>query len=186
MSRFDLMDTPIRGLKVIERMRLGDQRGFFERIFCDQDLDKVLGGRSIVQINHTFTAKEGAVRGLHFQHPPHADMKIVACLKGEVFDVAVDLRRGSPSFLKWHAELLSACNCRMLAIPEGFAHGFQALTNECELLYLHTAPYEPAAEEGLNASDPTLAIEWPLVISELSDRDKQQPMLNSNFRGLAL
>jgi len=186
MSRFNVTNTPIQGLKLIERTRRGDQRGFFERVFCDQELGSVLGSRSIVQINRSFTVKKGALRGLHFQHPPNAEMKLVTCLKGEIFDVAVDLRRGSPSFLQWYAERLSASSSRMLVVPEGFAHGFQTLTSDCELMYLHTAHYEQAAEGGLNALDPKLAIKWPLAITDLSDRDKNQPMIDTRFSGLVL
>lgn len=185
MSRFSVMQTPISGLKLIERKSLSDQRGFFERLFCIRELESMMNDRSIVQINHTFTAKRGVVRGLHFQHPPHAEMKIVTCLQGEIFDVAVDLREGS-SFLQWHAELLSAGNFRTLVIPEGFAHGFQALTDDCELIYLHTARYDPKEEGGLSPLDPRLAIEWPLAISELSDRDKSHPMIDESFKGLVV
>ena len=185
MSRFSVMQTPISGLKLIERKSLSDQRGFFERLFCIRELESMMNDRSIVQINHTFTAKRGVVRGLHFQHPPHAEMKIVTCLQGEIFDVAVDLRKGS-SFLQWHAELLSAGNFRTLVIPEGFAHGFQTLTDDCELIYLHTARYDPEEEGGLSPLDPRLAIEWPLAISELSDRDKSHSMIDESFKGLVV
>jgi dTDP-4-dehydrorhamnose 3,5-epimerase len=105
-------------------------------------------------------------------------MKLVSCLRGEVFDVAVDRRQDSPTFLQWHAERLSADNHKTLAIPEGFAHGFQTLTADCELLYLHTAAYEPDAEDGLNALDPGLAIDWPLPISDRSVRDQALPAID--------
>jgi dTDP-4-dehydrorhamnose 3,5-epimerase len=113
-------------------------------------------------------------------------MKQVSCIRGKVWDVAVDLRAGSPSFLHWHAEELSADNYRALLIPEGFAHGFQALTDEVELLYCHSATYHPEAEAGLNPQDSTLAINWPLEITELSSRDAHHPMIDQNFSGLAL
>lgn len=186
MSRLSIRDTAVQGLKIIERVRLRDERGFLERLFCSQQLESVLGNRSIEQINLSSTAKQGVVRGLHFQHPPHSEMKIVTCIRGEIFDVAVDLRRGSPTFLHWHAELLSAHLGRSFLIPEGFAHGFQTLTDKCDVLYAHTSPYEPSAEDGLNVSDPRLSIEWPLVISGRSDRDKHHPMINSSFLGLVI
>ncbi len=186
MSRLSVMPTPINELLLIEPARLADQRGFFERIFCTRELESVMEGRSIAQINRSFTANQGVVRGLHFQHSPHAEMKLVACLRGLIYDVAVDLRNGSPTFLSWHAELLTPDNSRTLVIPEGFAHGFQTLTDECELLYLHTAPHEPTAEGGLHPSDPRLAIDWPLDISKLSDRDQNHPMIDENFSGLVL
>lgn len=184
MSRFTISDTPIGGLKLIERKQLADARGFFSRLFCSEELAAAGWFKPIAQINHTLTQRQGAVRGMHFQHPPHAEMKLVACLRGAVWDVAVDLRVGSPTFLHWHAEELSAVNHRALLIPEGFAHGFQALSNDCELLYLHTAAYAPGAEGGINPRDPELAINWPLAIAELSPRDAQYPMPNKEFTRL--
>ena len=189
MSRFTLTATPLRGLTLLERRPIGDQRGYLERLFCRDELAEVLDGRVIAQINHTLTAKTGTVRGLHFQYPPHAETKFVTCLKGEVFDVAVDLRLGSPTFLLWHAEILSADNHRTLFIPEGFAHGFQTLVDDCELLYLHTAAYQPGAEGGVNALDPRLAIRWPLPVMDMSARDKGHPLLDGQLprpKGLSL
>jgi dTDP-4-dehydrorhamnose 3,5-epimerase len=143
-------------------------------------------GRAIAQINHTLTTRTGTVRGLHVQRPPHAEMKIVTCLRGAVFDVAVDLRGGSPTFLQWHAEHLTAENRRWLVIPEGFAHGFQTLTDDCEMLYLHSASYMPSAEGGLDATDPRLAIPWPLPIAERSPRDEGHKRLTAEFEGMQL
>jgi dTDP-4-dehydrorhamnose 3,5-epimerase len=179
MSRFTIHPTSIDGLSVIQRHPIGDERGYLERLFCTQELTGIVGTRQVVQINHTLTAKPGTVRGMHYQHPPHAEMKLVTCLRGEVFDVAVDLRADSPSFGRYHAETLSADNHKTFAIPEGFAHGFQALTDDCELLYLHTAAYQPDAEDGVNALDPALAIAWPLPISERSARDQALPLSTS-------
>jgi dTDP-4-dehydrorhamnose 3,5-epimerase len=106
MSRFSVEQTQIAGLQLIQRKPMGDERGYLERLFCTSDLEPLIGDRGIVQINHTLTARAGTVRGMHFQHPPHAEMKLVSCLRGQVFDVAVDLREGSPTFLQWHAEIL--------------------------------------------------------------------------------
>ena len=186
MSRFVIEKTPIDGLQVIHRQPIGDERGYLERMFCRDDLKSIIGYRSIVQINHTVTAKAGAVRGIHFQHPPHAEMKLVSCLRGEVFDVAVDLRRGSPSFLQWRGEILNEDNHSTFCIPEGFAHGFQTMTENCELIYLHTAAYATDAEAGLNALDPRIAIAWPKPITELSARDQQHAMLTSDYSGLSI
>lgn len=185
-NRFDILDTLINGLHILLRKPIGDNRGYLERLFCRDDLASLLEGRHIVQINHTFTATRGTIRGMHFQHPPHADAKIVCCMRGEVFDVAVDLRRNSPTFLSWHAEVLSADNFKTLFIPEGFAHGFQTLTQDCEMLYFHTAAYQGSAEEGLNPTDTRLDIAWPLPVSELSPRDAGHPMLNGTFAGIDL
>lgn len=185
-SRFDVIQTPIAGLNVVVRKPIGDHRGYLERMFCSDDLAPLLNGRSIAQVNRTLTEIRGTVRGMHFQHPPHAEMKVVSCLRGEVFDVAVDLREGSPTFLHWHAEILSCDNHKSLVIPEGFAHGFQTLTDHCEMLYFHTAAYCPAAEDALNAQDPRLAIRWPEPVAAMSPRDAAHPMLNDGFTGMRL
>lgn len=181
-TRFDILDTPLAGLRILQRKPIGDSRGYLERLFCADELQTLAPGRHIAQINHTLTAICGTVRGMHFQRPPHAEIKFVSCLRGEVFDVAVDLRDNSPTFLRWHAEVLSAANHKTLVIPEGFAHGFQTLTNDCEMLYFHTAAYHASAEAGLNALDPGLAIKWPLDVDVLSDRDRSHPMIAKNTR----
>jgi dTDP-4-dehydrorhamnose 3,5-epimerase len=179
-SRFEILDTPVEGLKLIQRKPIADARGYLDRMYCSDELQVLIPGKVIRQINHTLTMKRGTVRGMHFQHPPYAETKFVNCLRGEVFDVAVDLRQGSPTFLQWHAEVLSADNHRTLVIPEGFAHGFQTLTVDCEMLYSHTASYEPGAEGGLNALDPRLAILWPEEITELSARDAALPQITED------
>ena len=184
-NRFDIVDTPLQGLKLIQRRPIGDSRGFLERLFCADELKAVIADKRIVQVNHTLTAKRGTVRGMHFQYPPHAEIKLVSCLRGEVFDVAVDVRLGSPTFLQWHGQALSAGNHKTLIISEGFAHGFQTLTDDCEMLYFHTAAYRPEAEGGFQVQDPKLAIDWPEAISELSPRDAAHPMVSEGFRGLA-
>lgn len=182
--RFNHRFTDIAGIAVIERLPIQDQRGFLERVFCARELAPFTQGRPIIQINRTLTRGRGTVRGLHFQHPPHAETKLVSCLRGAVFDVAVDIRAGSPTFLHWHAERLSADNHRTLVIPEGCAHGFQTLTDDCELLYLHTAEYSPAAEAGLHPADPALAIPWPLSVADLSPRDAGHPLIGAHFAGI--
>lgn len=184
MSRFKILTTPLKGLVLVERTRIEDQRGFFSRFFCADELAPAGFRLPIAQINHTLTRRRGVVRGMHFQHPPHSEDKIVSCLLGEIFDVAVDLRQGSPTFLRWHAEVLSADNARSLVIPQGFAHGFQALTDDCELLYLHSRPYSAGAEGALNATDPALAIDWPLPISERSERDAGHAAITREFTGI--
>lgn len=186
MSRFIIVQTPIAGLSVIQRQPIGDKRGYLERMFCSDELSMLTGQRKIVQINHTVTEKAGTVRGMHYQRPPYAEMKLVSCLRGKVFDVAVDLRKDSPTFLNWHAEILTEQNHRTLVIPEGFAHGFQTLTNDCELVYLHTAAYHPEAEAGVAAQDVELAIKWPQPITECSARDQQYPSISSDFSGISL
>ena len=176
-GRFDIAESPLPDLRIVVRKPLGDARGFLERMFCDRDLEPVLGGRTIAQINRTFTASRGTIRGMHFQKAPHGELKIVSCLRGEVFDVAVDVRPESPTYLRWHGEILTAGNHKTLVIPEGFAHGFQTLTDDCEMLYFHTAAHRPEAEAGLHPLDPSLAVSWPLPAGALSERDQSHPFL---------
>ena len=146
MSRFDFIPTPLTGLMLVQRKAIEDHRGFLSRFYCAEEFRAAGIDKPVAQINHTLTRQRGAVRGLHFQHPPHAETKVVSCLKGEILDVAVDLRRDSPTFLHWHGEILSAANRKSLLIPEGYAHGFQTLAEDCELIYLHTSPYHPESE----------------------------------------
>lgn len=185
-QRFDILGTPITGLRLIQRKPLGDERGYLERLFCSSELGEVFGGASIAQINHTLTRARSTIRGMHFQHPPHAEIKLVSCLRGEVLDIAVDLRRGSPTFLHWHGERLSGENHRTLAIPGGFAHGFQTLSDDCEMIYFHSAAYRPAAEAGLHPCDPRIDIRWPLDIAQISQRDASHPFLDESFQGVAI
>lgn len=186
MSRFAFIPTPLIGLMLVQRMAIEDHRGFLSRFYCVEEFADAGINKPIAQINHTLTRTKGAVRGLHFQHPPHAEIKLVSCLKGEVWDVAVDLRRESATFLQWHGEILSAANRKSLLIPEGFAHGFQALTEDCELIYLHTATYHPESEGALNVADQKLSIAWPLPIDDLSERDRKHTFIQSDFHGIAL
>lgn len=182
---FTTLPTPISDLQILQRKPVGDDRGYLERLFCIDELQPILSGKTIAQINHTLTTNKGTVRGMHFQHPPHAEAKFVSCLRGEVFDVALDLRNNSPTFLHWHAEILSADNHKTLVIPKGFAHGFQTLADHCEMLYFHTDPYHPEAEGGLNVHDPRLGISWPLPVTGLSPRDAGHPLLQDAFSGVA-
>lgn len=185
-TRFEIHVTQLAGLMMLQRKPLGDERGYLERLFCADELQTLIHGKHIVQINHTFTANRGTVRGMHFQHPPHAETKFVSCLRGEVFDVAVDIRCNSPTFLQWHAETLSAVNHKTLVIPEGFAHGFQTLSDNCEMLYFHTATYHRQAEDGLNPLDKRLGINWPLSVNNLSSRDSGHPFLSESYSGVSL
>ncbi len=186
MKRVQVLDTPICGLRRIVSLPLGDHRGHLTRIFCTEELKEVGWNTPVAQANITLTQRQGTVRGMHFQYPPHCETKLVRCLHGRVWDVVVDIRRGSPTFLQWHAEVLSAGNFTALLIPQGCAHGFQTLTNDAEMLYFHSAVHEPAHEGGVPALDPHLAISWPLPITEMSDRDRTFPHLSSAFEGIEL
>ena len=186
MSNFQIEETPLQGLKVIQRHPRRDSRGQFTRLFCSEELSAAGWTTPVMQINHSITSAVGSVRGLHYQKPPKAERKMVLCLRGRVWDVAVDLRSSSRTFLSWHAEELSAENSRVLLIPEGFAHGFQVLEKESELLYLHSEQYSPQHEDGLSPLDPRLSISWPLAIGEMSDRDRGFPVLTDKYKGVSL
>ncbi len=183
-DRITIEETILPGLMILKRHPVGDERGSLQRLYCKDLLEKYAVTESIAQINLTMTHRQGAVRGMHFQYPPFSEIKIVTCLRGRVFDVAVDLRANSPTFLQWYGTILSPEEMNSFVIPEGFAHGFQALLPDSELLYLHTAAYHRAAEGGISPTDPCLNISWPLDITEMSDRDKSHPLLSADFKGI--
>ena len=170
----------------ISKRKLGDARGHFSRLFCQDELDAAGLHTDITQINHSYSARKGTLRGLHFQYPPAGEVKIVSCLRGRVLDVAVDLREGSDSFGRWIAVELSAENWSSLYIPPGFAHGFQTLEPDVELLYLHSAPYAPDCEGGVNPLDDEIGIKWPLPVTEISPRDQALPRLRNLPRKINL
>lgn len=185
-DRFTFRETNLADALVVQRHPRKDQRGYLERLFAPESFSFSSIGLSIKQINHTLTHRAGTVRGLHFQFPPQAETKLVTCLRGEIFDVAVDLRKGSETFMQWHGEILSATNFTSFLIPEGFAHGFQALSDDCEILYLNSAVYDPAVEGGVSPIDPRFGITWPLKITELSARDASHQLLDSRYEGITL
>lgn len=184
MGRLNVEPTAIAGVQRVSSQRLGDSRGHLARLFCADELRGAGWHGPVAQVNLTHTARRGTVRGLHHQHPPHGEMKLVSCLRGEVWDVAVDLRRGSPTFLQWHGERLSGDNGVALLIPEGCAHGFQTLTDEVDMLYCHSAAHAPQAEGGVHPLEPRLALPWPLPIGELSARDAGHPLLAADYAGV--
>jgi dTDP-4-dehydrorhamnose 3,5-epimerase len=177
-------ETSLSGSFIIDLEIKGDARGWFARTFCKKEFSAIGHEKDWVQMNHSFSSEKGTVRGMHFQQHPFSEIKMVRCIAGAVFDVIVDIRKDSPTFLKWIGVELSAVNKKMIYIPEGFAHGFQTLTTDCELIYHHSAFYEPAAERGLNVLDPEIKIEWPVEIKVLSDRDKSHPFINNQFKGI--
>ncbi len=177
MPRLSAVHRPFDGVTLLARSPSEDSRGLFDRLYCTEDLQEFVQHRNLSQANRSVTRKKGVVRGLHFQAAPYAEMKVITCLRGEVFDVAVDLRPDSATYLKWYGTVLSGQNARTLIIGEGFAHGFQTLTEDCEMLYFHTAPFNANAERGARPTDPLLGIEWPLPITEMSARDSAHPLL---------
>jgi dTDP-4-dehydrorhamnose 3,5-epimerase len=183
VSNLLISDLPMDGLKLIQRAPISDNRGFFSRLFCTDELNAAGWKKNIQQINHTKTIAKGSIRGMHYQKNPFAEMKMVSCLQGEIYDVVIDLRPDSSSFLQWHGEVLSSTNKSSLIIPEGFAHGFQALTPDCELIYFHSAVYNSASEAGLNFQDPKLSIQWPIEVTEVSERDRLHKFIDKDFKG---
>jgi dTDP-4-dehydrorhamnose 3,5-epimerase len=181
---FRAVSTPLPGLQVLERIGHIDGRGQFRRLFCSSELRALASAFTAVQVNHSMTASAGTARGIHFQHPPHAEDKLVTCVGGAIWDVAVDLRASSPTFKRWHGEVLSAENGRSVLLPKGFGHGFVALADNSSVVYIHSAAYVPEAEGGVHPLDPALAIDWPVPIRELSMKDRQRPFIDSTFPGL--
>lgn len=184
MDLVNWRSTPLSGLYEVQLTPTGDARGRFTRLFCEQELTAIRAGLHFTQVNLSETRGRGTIRGMHYQAPPAAEAKLIRCLRGRVHDVVVDVRTGSPTFLHRHAIELADDNDRAIFIPEGFAHGFQALTEEADLLYMHTVPWTPDLEHGLRHDDPRLGIDWPLPVTMLSERDRGYRLIDDDFRGV--
>jgi len=178
--------TLLADLVLVETVPTKDVRGSFVRIFCESECASLRPNLQWTQINLSCTSQRGTIRGMHFQHPPAAEAKLIRCLRGCVFDVAVDLRAGSPTFMRWHSVELSEDNSMQIFIPEGFAHGFQTLTDDVKLIYLHTKAWNPTCESGVRYNDPALAIKWPLPVTQISDKDRDLTLLSDSFAGITL
>ncbi len=163
-----------------------DDRGWFSRFYCKNEFQEAGFHLNWVQMNHSFTIKKGSIRGMHYQHPPCSEIKLVKCISGTVYDVIVDLRSGSPTFLEWFGVEISDQNNKAVLIPEGFAHGFQTLKENCQLIYCHSNYFMKGVEGGIRYDDPGINIAWPLPITEISKRDKVHPLIDSNFNGLTV
>ncbi len=174
----------LQGAYLVEPIVRSDNRGWFFRSYASEAFETAGLTTQWLQMNHSFTQTAGTIRGMHFQHPPYAEIKLVRCLAGAVYDVIVDLRQGSATFLQWFGTELTAQNKQALYIPQGFAHGFQTLTPDCELAYQHSTAYQPGAEGGIPYNDERLAIQWPLPVSIISARDAAHPLLTSDFAGI--
>lgn len=182
----NFLQTPLTGVYIIKLEPIFDDRGAFSRIFCKEEFKKINYTKEIVQINYSANHKKGTIRGLHYQVNPGSEIKIIRCVRGRVFDVIVDIREGSPGFLKSFALELTGENWKMIYVPEGFAHGFQTLEDNCELLYQHTNYYKKEHERGLRFDDPMLGIEWPLEVTVISEKDSKYELLNENFNGIKI
>ena len=183
-KKFDIKKTKIKDLFVLTRNIFEDNRGYLDRMFCFDELNVFIKNKAPNQINYTKTNKMNTVRGLHFQYPPFSEIKIISCIKGSIFDVAVDLRKNSPTYLNWHSEVLSEKNYKSLLVPEGFAHGYQTLSDNCELFYIHSSAYNQDYEGGINPFDNILNINWPNAASFISERDKNHKYISDGFLGL--
>lgn len=176
--------TPLEGSYEIQLTPFKDERGWFMRTYCKNEFAQIGHDKEWVQMNHSFTIEKGTIRGMHYQVPPFEEIKLVRCIRGTAFDVIIDIKKGSPTFLKWYGIELSAENANMIYIPAGFAHGFQALTKECELLYCHSEFYTPGSESGLRYDDPALNIKWPVPVRQISARDRDHQLITENFKGI--
>jgi dTDP-4-dehydrorhamnose 3,5-epimerase len=179
-------ETPLIGAYLIELERRGDARGFFARYFCENEFAAKGLETRFVQINNSLSAKAGTLRGLHYQLPPAAEVKVVRCVRGALWDVIVDLRPDSPTFRKWYGAELNAENRLMMYVPRGFAHAILTLSDDAEAIYLDSNFYGPKEERGVRWNDPSIGIEWPRAPAEISDKDGKWPDLDAAFHGLEL
>lgn len=179
-------DTPLAGLILIETSPKRDARGQFVRVFCEEECAPIRAHLHWAQVNLSNTSHKGTIRGMHFQYPPAAEAKLIRCLRGRVFDVAIDLRAGSPSFMRWHGVELSEDGQFQYFIPEGFAHGFQTLTDDVQMMYLHTNSWSREHEGSIRYDDPALGISWPLAVTQISEKDRNLPPLTAQFNGIVL
>jgi dTDP-4-dehydrorhamnose 3,5-epimerase len=173
--------TPLEGAYTIELEKRGDDRGFFARFFCEKEFSAAGLESHFPQINLSLSATKGTLRGLHYQLPPSAEVKVVRAVKGKLWDVIVDLRAGSPTYGKWFGAELSEENRVMMYVPRGFGHGFVTLMDNVEVFYLVSAFYAPEAERGLRWNDARIGIEWPIEPHEVSDKDRKWPDLDPRF-----
>jgi len=176
--------TPLAGAYLIDLEKRGDARGFFARVFCEREFGEAGLETRFVQANNSLSAKRGTLRGLHYQLPPAAEVKLVRCLRGALWDVIVDLRPDSPTFRKWFGAELSAENRRMMYVPRGFAHAILTLTDDTEAFYMVSAFYAPEEERGVRWNDPAIGIEWPIAPVEISPKDAGWPDLSPEFHQL--
>tara|TARA_B100001057_G_scaffold342442_1_gene343348 strand:+ start:153 stop:713 length:561 start_codon:yes stop_codon:yes gene_type:complete len=186
MKTFKIKNLPLEGLKLVTNHKIEDGRGFLSRIFCIDELPDFALSKPITQINHTFTKKKGSIRGFHYQESPYSEIKLVNCIKGRILDIAVDIRPDSKTYLKYFSVELSYETNDALLIPEGFAHGFQSLSDDVEMLYFHSVSYNKKYERGINPFDKAIGVDWPLEVSKISQRDSSHPNINKSFKGVIL
>jgi dTDP-4-dehydrorhamnose 3,5-epimerase len=178
-----LQETELQGAWLVESLPVWDERGFFNRVFCAQEFGERGLETRFVQHSISYTRVRGTLRGLHFQRAPHAEVKLVSCLRGAIWDLIVDLRKESPTFGQWRAYELTAENRQQLYIPKGFAHGFQSLADDVEVGYLISAFYVREAAAGFRYNDPAFGIAWPLTPIAVSAKDQTWPDFESTTGG---
>jgi dTDP-4-dehydrorhamnose 3,5-epimerase len=178
--------TLLNGIYIIELETFNDERGLFARTFCKKEFSKIDHSKEFVQFNHSITHKKGTVRGMHYQMPPFSEIKLIRCIRGSVYDVVIDIREGSPTFLKHFSIELSEANMLSIYVPEGFAHGFQTLEDNTQLIYHHTAYYVPGHEAGIRYDDPVIGIQWPLPVAVITEKDMNHRLLNNQFKGIKI
>ena len=182
----NFVELSMKGSYLITPEVREDDRGWFGRTYCKNEFASIGHRTEWVQMNHSSTKKAGTIRGMHYQIPPFSEIKLIRCIRGAVYDVIIDLREGSPTFLKWEGIELSEENRRSIYIPEGFAHGFQSLLDDSDLIYHHSAIYASQYERGIRYDDPMIGIQWPREAGKISERDRQHPSLEKDFNGIKL
>src|SRR5690242_19261820 len=180
----EFRETPLAPARLIAINKIGDARGFFGRAFCVQEFEQNGLENRWVQANNSFSARGGTLRGLHYQLPPAAEVKLVRCIRGAFYDVILDLRPDSANFGKSFGAELSAENRLMMYVPRGFAHATLTLEDDSEALYFSSAFYAPEQERGVRWDDPHFAIHWPIPLTEISAKDASWPDFDSEFHGL--
>jgi dTDP-4-dehydrorhamnose 3,5-epimerase len=166
-------ETQLQGAYIVDLQLLGDDRGFFARTWCQREFSEHGLDAGMVQCSLSYSMRKGTLRGLHYQEPPFAETKLVRCTHGAIYDVIVDLRRGSETFLQWIGVELTAQNRRALVVPKGFAHGFQTLCDDTEVFYQMSEFHAPEAARGIRCNDPLLGISWPEEVTSISPRDRE-------------
>lgn len=177
-------ETLLKGAFLIDLEPFSDERGMFARTFCEKEFAQIGHQKRFVQFNHSLTKEKGTLRGMHYQHPPCAEIKLIRCVRGRVLDVIIDIRKGSPTFLQSISAELSSENMKMIYVPEGFAHGFQTLEDNSALIYHHSAFYAPDYEGGLHYADPALKIQWPLTPKNVTKKDRNHSFITEYFEGV--
>jgi dTDP-4-dehydrorhamnose 3,5-epimerase len=168
-------ETKLKDAYIIELKKMGDQRGFFARAWCQREFDEHGLVSQVVQANLSYNKAKGTLRGMHYQRAPYAETKLIRCIRGALYDVIIDLRPDSPTYMQWLGVELTTENHKMLYVPEGFGHGFQTLVDNTEAFYQVSEFYTPNAEGGIRYDDPAFNIEWPLEVQVISDKDKSWP-----------